>query len=626
MKKILRKPLAVILAVLMMFSVAPAFTYAIDAAEVSTTPVPVIAVGIHSETKTGVVIRVSLEENTLECLDLKIVAADGLTLTSIDMNKNLPMNLNSSNVANGMLSFACTEGIEAPVAIADYTYTKSSATGIDASDFTVTVETCYIGGEGSGNEIEVTEQIVPVINIPAEHVHAVTGGWTTVTPATCTEDGSEKGTCEICDETVIRSIPSKGHGKTRIETAQASCEEAGYTKEICTVCNETVKETPIAATGHQNLDVKVTATCTKDGYTITYCKDCGKDIRAVPAAATGHPDGKTREEIQPATCTKDGYKKIICTVCNEVVDTIVLPKTGHTDTTEEIVKPTCTEDGYKKVTCNICKEVIEHKVLKKTGHLNLSTEKKDPTCTEEGYERVTCGDCNQVITSKTIDKLPHVAKEQITKNPTCTEDGYIRVLCECGTQIGKDQVLPMRGHTHRLITIPATCTTNGSRSYKCIVCGDVKPNSTTVLNKTGHAWGGWQQIEKPTVSSDGLERRVCGNCGDSEERAIPKLTVPAREIILSTEEVTMDFKKVERLYANVLPTEAGFSTVITWESSNEKVATVNENGEVLAVGVGTATITAKTSNGLSDTCTVTVKYNVLQWIIVYLLFGWIWYV
>ena len=46
---------------------------------------------------------------------------------------------------------------------------------------------------------------------------------------------------------------------------------------------------------------------------------------------------------------------------------------------------------------------------------------------------------------------------------------------------------------------------------------------------------------------------------------------------------------------------------VTWYSSNNKVATVDKNGKVTAVKAGTATITAKTANGLKATCKVTVK-------------------
>jgi len=48
---------------------------------------------------------------------------------------------------------------------------------------------------------------------------------------------------------------------------------------------------------------------------------------------------------------------------------------------------------------------------------------------------------------------------------------------------------------------------------------------------------------------------------------------------------------------------------LNWTSSNEAVATVDQNGVVTAVGIGTATITAATTDGtqLTATCEVTVK-------------------
>lgn len=53
---------------------------------------------------------------------------------------------------------------------------------------------------------------------------------------------------------------------------------------------------------------------------------------------------------------------------------------------------------------------------------------------------------------------------------------------------------------------------------------------------------------------------------------------------------------------------AGFDTSVTWSSSDETVATVDENGKVVAVGEGSATITA-TLGSKSATCSVTVGGN-----------------
>lgn len=50
---------------------------------------------------------------------------------------------------------------------------------------------------------------------------------------------------------------------------------------------------------------------------------------------------------------------------------------------------------------------------------------------------------------------------------------------------------------------------------------------------------------------------------------------------------------------------------VTWESSDETVAIVDENGRITAVGKGTATITVTTEDGgLTATCKVTVKQPV----------------
>lgn len=62
----------------------------------------------------------------------------------------------------------------------------------------------------------------------------------------------------------------------------------------------------------------------------------------------------------------------------------------------------------------------------------------------------------------------------------------------------------------------------------------------------------------------------------------------------------------ETLTATVAPSNASNKSV-NWTSSNTSVATVNNNGQVTAVGVGTATITATTVDGnKTATCTVTV--------------------
>ena len=61
-----------------------------------------------------------------------------------------------------------------------------------------------------------------------------------------------------------------------------------------------------------------------------------------------------------------------------------------------------------------------------------------------------------------------------------------------------------------------------------------------------------------------------------------------------------------QLTANVIPANA-INTNVTWSSSNDAIATVDENGLVTTVAQGMATITVTTEDGnFTDTCTITV--------------------
>ena len=83
---------------------------------------------------------------------------------------------------------------------------------------------------------------------------------------------------------------------------------------------------------------------------------------------------------------------------------------------------------------------------------------------------------------------------------------------------------------------------------------------------------------------------------------VPAILVHAESISI-TESATIYTGESVDLEATVLP--AGYVDTISWESSNEEVATVDENGKVVGVGEGGVMITA-TINGHSDTCSVEV--------------------
>jgi uncharacterized protein YjdB len=78
---------------------------------------------------------------------------------------------------------------------------------------------------------------------------------------------------------------------------------------------------------------------------------------------------------------------------------------------------------------------------------------------------------------------------------------------------------------------------------------------------------------------------------------------------ISVNKTELDLKKGETtaLTAAVTPSDTTESKAITWSSSNSGVVTVDSNGKVTAVEGGDSTITAKSSNGKTASCSVSVS-------------------
>ena len=85
-------------------------------------------------------------------------------------------------------------------------------------------------------------------------------------------------------------------------------------------------------------------------------------------------------------------------------------------------------------------------------------------------------------------------------------------------------------------------------------------------------------------------------------------TVSVTSVTLDKTSLALDVGGSDTLTATVEPDNATTKTV-TWSTSNENVATVDQNGNVKAVGAGTATITAVASDGSGKTATCEVTVN-----------------
>lgn len=85
-------------------------------------------------------------------------------------------------------------------------------------------------------------------------------------------------------------------------------------------------------------------------------------------------------------------------------------------------------------------------------------------------------------------------------------------------------------------------------------------------------------------------------------------TIELESIALNKENISLTVGSTETLALSFTPENATHKEV-TWSSSNEKIATVNQSGKITAKAAGETLISVETENGLKKTCRVTVTEN-----------------
>ena len=153
-------------------------------------------------------------------------------------------------------------------------------------------------------------------NSQKKHKHEY-GEWQTVTPATCTEGGTEKRICKNSDgkctkiEDTRETDPlghlfAEGDADVKTDVVNPTCETAGSYKHTCLRCNQLIEET-VPETGHDWEDAAdqtgaVLPTCTEAGFKIQTCKNgCGKTQKVKVAALEHDFDEGTPLPVPDAT-------------------------------------------------------------------------------------------------------------------------------------------------------------------------------------------------------------------------------------------------------------------------------------------------------------------------------------
>ena len=329
----------------------------------------------------------------------------------------------------------------------------------------------------------------------------------------------------------------------------STCDLPYWVSLVCTKCNaykwEYYKD-PKGHTPGKVIRVDREANCYTEGLQVRECTVCGKGYwETIPMTQHHWVDGKCticgdecthtygeKTIITPATCTTMGSYTTTCTTCGYVYKGQI-PKTQHNYEWKVTTPATCNSTGVETKTCTNCGKTYGQRTIPATGEHNWETVETIPaTCTSKEKQKQECTVCH--TTRTTINENSHYADH------TWTEGNGTVTCTKCGWE-----------HTHRWVedtskTVPATCTSEGSKTYYCTAdykdydqevhkCHSTK---TVTLAKTAHHWVNgvctecgathehdWQEqtslAKSPTCTEKGSKTYKCSKCGETKVEEIP---------------------------------------------------------------------------------------------------------
>lgn len=303
-----------------------------------------------------------------------------------------------------------------------------------------------------------------------------------------------------------------------------TCVATGSGTFECTVC-ATTKTLVIDAVGHTladyTEDVAYKApTCTEDGNqagkACPVCKairpsDVLKALHDVDVrnnetgadGADGYADCFTVGVGREETCDVAGYNVIYCPTC-QMTEAEVIPAKGHNrGKVVETVAPTCKDPGkivYEQA-CDRCSVGPKEEIIPvATGAHTLVFKTYEASCEYVGHTQYECTVCGYVdldsVVNTTTAKNPdnHVWEWTETLPATCTTTGSKTATCKyCHTPNPETETIPATGHKFyevvdgkadytnsdkRADVAPNCVIGDGYESYACMVCGAYNTNAT----------------------------------------------------------------------------------------------------------------------------------------------------
>ena len=276
---------------------------------------------------------------------------------------------------------------------------------------------------------------------PASHTHDWQLSEEKSTPATCDSPGINGYVCSICGDTMMVTVPSKGHswGGWNV-SREATCAEEGTETRTCTTCGkqETRPYTDRGAHSWGEWEVTREATCAAEGIQTHTCKICGKQETTVVSKTGEHDWGEWKVSKAP-TCLASGIRNRVCSICGKT-ETETIEKREHDWSGWTIsVEPTCTKPGKEQRTCSLCGGTEKRKTDKLGHDVQEWNVTKEPTCRKTGQRTGVCARCGKEIT-ETLSQTGHIGGEwEITEESTDFSKGKRQSFCRfCNRKITEE--------------------------------------------------------------------------------------------------------------------------------------------------------------------------------------------
>ena len=269
-------------------------------------------------------------------------------------------------------------------------------------------------------------------------------------------------------------------------------------------------------------------------------------------------------------------------------------------------------DGYCVARC----QVIVQKTAKNTEY-EISDTKLSLSPGETAYLSI------YKMPAKTYDSTVYWASSN-EKIATIQKNGQITAL-DYGSCV-------LSAKSRETATVIATCVLTVKADIESVIldptAATLSEGSTVTLKATVNPANAtnktvtWESANKAiaTVDNKGVVKAVAPGTTtitcttvDGEKKAICNITVQKKveKVVLSESELLIGINEKQTLTALVWPETIADKSVV-WSSSDSSVVSVDEKGAIMAIGYGSATITAaaKTDPSVKDTCKVTVTRNV----------------